>query len=205
MAPYGRPIRKEGDNMPLAFQSVNHGSIAFGFFNIESDMLLLQQYFFFADDFCRYVSTCAKHDTWHPSGEFPVYEIADPAAVGDLMGAINGIRYTGFIGDTYHRFPFPDNPNNFKQNPQGSKTRNLFKEMIAPYAEIITIPFLCLKNQCVCIGDYIFDRPNFYELLRYVDRGGYPRWRDNLCPDYVDNMKKQINASKNEMFPDLDE
>jgi hypothetical protein len=33
--------RQQGDNMPLAFQSTNHGSIAFGFFNIESDMLPL--------------------------------------------------------------------------------------------------------------------------------------------------------------------
>jgi hypothetical protein len=26
--------------MPLAFESLSHGTIAFGFFNIESDMLL---------------------------------------------------------------------------------------------------------------------------------------------------------------------
>jgi hypothetical protein len=29
--------------MPLAFESINHGTIAFGFFNIESDMLLLDK------------------------------------------------------------------------------------------------------------------------------------------------------------------
>jgi len=28
--------------MPLAFESLSHGTIAFGFFNIESDMLLLE-------------------------------------------------------------------------------------------------------------------------------------------------------------------
>ena len=189
--------------MPLAFQSVNHGSIAFGFFNIESDMLLLQQYFFFAEDFCRYVSSCAEHDTWHPAGEFSAYEITDPAHVGDLMGAINGIRYSGFIGDTYRRFPFPDNPADFKQNPLGNKTRNLFKELIAPYAEITEIPFSRLKNRCIRIGDYTFDQSNFHELLRYVGRGGFPRWRDDLNPDYVSNMKRQINASKNEMFSGL--
>ncbi len=32
--------------MPLSFRSENHGNIAFGFFNIESDMLLLENYFF---------------------------------------------------------------------------------------------------------------------------------------------------------------
>lgn len=31
--------------MPLAFDTLSHGTIAFGFFNIDSDMLLLEQYF----------------------------------------------------------------------------------------------------------------------------------------------------------------
>jgi hypothetical protein len=33
--------------MPLTFESISHGTIAFGFFNIDSDMLLLEKYFFF--------------------------------------------------------------------------------------------------------------------------------------------------------------
>ena len=33
--------------MPLTFDSLSHGKVAFGFFNIESDMLLLDHYFFF--------------------------------------------------------------------------------------------------------------------------------------------------------------
>ena len=35
--------------MPLAFKSLSHETIAFGFFNIESDMLILDRYFLFAD------------------------------------------------------------------------------------------------------------------------------------------------------------
>jgi len=38
--------------MPLTFESLSHGTIAFGFFNIESDMLLCDRYFLFADDLC---------------------------------------------------------------------------------------------------------------------------------------------------------
>ncbi len=186
--------------MPLAFQSKNHGSIAFGFFNIESDMLLLQHYFFFADAFCRYVTTCAEHEIWNPVGKFAVYEIDNPADVGDLMGAINGIRYTGFIGDTYCKFPFPDNPACFKQNPLGYKTQKIFREMIAPYAKIIEVPFLRLQNCCVRIGDYTFAQKDFHELLRYVDHGGFPRWQNNLKPDYVDFMEQKINESRNEIF-----
>jgi len=119
------------------------------------------------------------------------------------MGAINGIRYTGFIGDTYRKFPFPDNPADFKQNPLGNQTRDLFKELIAPYAETLEIPLIRLKNQCVRIGDYTFDQPNFHELLRYVGRGGFPRWRDEVSPDYVSSMKRHINKSTNEIFSGL--
>jgi hypothetical protein len=38
--------------MPLAFESMSHGTIAFGFFSIDSDMLLLEQYFLFGSEFC---------------------------------------------------------------------------------------------------------------------------------------------------------
>lgn len=189
--------------MPLTFQTINHGSIAFGFFNIESDMLLLQQYFFFADDFCRHISTCAEYEIWSPAEKFAVYEIANPADVGNLMGAINGVRYTGFIGDTYRKFPFPADPADFKQNPLGFESQNIFREMIAPYAETREIPFLRLKNRSVRIGNYIFDQGNFHELLRYVEQGGFPRWRDNIKPDYVNSMKRQINETENEIFSGL--
>ncbi|MCP4627562.1 MAG: hypothetical protein GY850_29210, partial [bacterium] len=46
--------------MPLSFDSLSHGSIAFGFFNIESDMLLCDRYFLFASEFCRYVMDMAE-------------------------------------------------------------------------------------------------------------------------------------------------
>jgi len=186
--------------VPLAFQSKNYGSIVFGFFNIESDMLLLQQYFFFADAFCHYISTCAEHEIWNPVEKFSVYEIDNPVAVGDLMGAINGIRYVGFIGDTYRRFPFPENPAHFKQNPLGCETQNVFREMIAPYAKNIEIPFLRLQNCCVRIGDYTFAQNDFYELLRYVEQGGFPRWQNDQKPDYVNRMQQKINESENEIF-----
>jgi len=45
--------------MPLASKSLNFGSIALGFFNIESDMLLLERYFFFASDFCETIDELA--------------------------------------------------------------------------------------------------------------------------------------------------
>ena len=41
--------------MPLAFATLNRGVIPFGFFNVKSDMLLMAEYFVFADAFCGWV------------------------------------------------------------------------------------------------------------------------------------------------------
>ena len=52
----------------------------------------------------------------------------NPGDVGDLMGAIHGIRLVGFIGDTYKRFPFPAARADFKQNPDGYRNREFFED-----------------------------------------------------------------------------
>ena len=46
--------------MPLAFRSISHGILPFGFFNIESDLLLLDHYFLFASNFCKNVAHIAE-------------------------------------------------------------------------------------------------------------------------------------------------
>ena len=48
--------------MPLLFQSLSHGEIPFGFFNIETDMILLNNYFFFASDMADNVIRLAEND-----------------------------------------------------------------------------------------------------------------------------------------------
>ena len=117
--------------MPLAFDSISHGSIAFGFFNIESDMLLLDRYFLFADAFCKYTEDVAENaggqnyqTTWQ------VWIIHTAEAIGDLMGAIHGLRLTGFIGELYRGFPFPPRAQDFKQNRQGFTTQRQIAEII---------------------------------------------------------------------------
>ena len=105
--------------MPLSFKSENHGNIAFGFFNIESDMLLLENYFFFADEFCKLIDQASKEsDNGQKQFQFKICFIADPNNIGDLMGAIHKVRFTGFIGNIYKLFPFPEDPDAFKQNPE---------------------------------------------------------------------------------------
>ncbi len=126
--------------MPLAFDTLSHGSIAFGFFNIESDMLLCDRYFLFADEFCKYVADIAENVGEHTDQTiWQVQIIQSDDAIGDLMGAIHGVRYTGFMGELYRCFPFPPLAQNFKQNPQGFKTQSLVADIIANYAEPLDI------------------------------------------------------------------
>ncbi|MCU0605711.1 MAG: hypothetical protein MUC33_24000 [Desulfobacterales bacterium] len=164
--------------MPLAFESLSHGTVAFGFFNIESDLLLLDRTFFFAADFCSLIITMAAGDSESCLLK-PAWLIEPPAAIGDLMGAIEGTRYTGFIGEVYQRFPFPEEPSGFIQKPGGWKTRPILLEPI---------------------GDYRFSRPGFHELLDYVWRGGYPRWENGVRPDYVRHMMQAAQESSSAIF-----
>jgi len=188
--------------VPLAFNTLNHGSVAFGFFNIDSDMLLLDRYFIFATEFCEYISSLderhgkkALNISWH------VYYIEDPEDIGDLMGAIHGVHYQGFIGEIYRQFPFPRRPEDFKQRPEGSKNRAIVEDLITRYAGHIKIPFTVdNKAQTIGIGIFKFSRTSFHELIKYVWRGGYPRWQDEVRPAYVLDMKKKIEQHKDVLF-----
>jgi len=192
--------------MPLTFDSLSHGTIAFGFFNIESDMLLCDRYFLFADDFCRYVGDMAGR-----AGE-PVYKaswtvqvIETAEGIGDLMGAIHGMRFTGFMGELYRRFPFPRLPEEFKQNPEGARTQSLVTEIISRYGNAQEIVVAAdPKTMQVELGAYRFSHIQFQELLKYVWRGGYPRWKNEVRPAYVSDMKKQIMLKRIGIFDSIE-
>ena len=180
--------------MPLAFESLSHGSIAFGFFNIESDMLLCDRYFIFADEFCKYVEDIAENtsgQTYQTTWKVQIIQTAD--AIGDLMGAIHGIRYTGFIGALYRCFPFPPEAQDFKQNPQGFKTQSQVSKLISTYAKPLEI-HVSVENagREIHVGEYRFSRIQFQELIGYVWRGGYPRWKDDIRPAYVSTMRDKV-------------
>ncbi len=188
--------------MPLEFESLSHGRIAFGFFNIETDMILLDHYFLFAQDFCDRISKTAEvlpkglyESSWN------IYLIENNMAIGNLMGAIYGIDFRGFIGEVYKLFPFPKDREDFKQKPEGFKNRKLIEELIQHFAKRINIPFVIdQKNDKVGIGEYLFNRASFQELIKYIWLGGFPRWKDNIRPDYVLRMKEMIEQSKNPLF-----
>ncbi len=69
--------------MPLAFASRSHGSVAFGFFNIEIDMLLLEDLFFFADRFCRAVVDLLENQTSLTSPNLSPYWVT--LIAGDIL------------------------------------------------------------------------------------------------------------------------
>jgi hypothetical protein len=189
--------------MPLAFQSLNHGEISFGFFNIESDMLLLNQHFFFASDFCDNIANLASsspspHE--HIGREWDVFNLR-VTDIGNLMGAIHGIDLRGFIGETYRLFPFPKETAAFKQNPEGYKTREMIENIVRKYAGLSKMPVtLEASGNRAAIGEYIFNKHWFHELLLYVWMGGYPRWKDGIRPQNVLGMKEAVEKSGHPLF-----
>ena len=122
--------------MPLAFESISHGTIAFGFFNIDSDMLLLDRYFFFSTLFCGYIDEIAACEP-NESKQLPwqVVHIPDPEKIGDLMGAIHGVHFAGFIGEVYKKYPFPQKEVDFKQKPEGIRTQDIVEAIIEKYGK----------------------------------------------------------------------
>ena len=190
--------------MPLSFPSLSHGEIAFGFFNIESDMVLLNNYFLFAGDFCKHLSELAfQAPEKQLQMDWDLY-ILERKDIGNLMGAINGVDLTGFIGETYQLFPFPGEPHLFRQNPEGYKTGEIIKTLVEKYAKPSRIAVIVDKSgHTIKIGEYVFTREVFHELLQYVWVGGYPRWKDGARPDYVLEMKKDILHSTHPLFQDI--
>ena len=176
--------------MPLAFDSTSHGTVAFGFFNIETHMLLLDELFFFADDFCAAVVALVSGEA---EATLPGWRIEDLSARGNLHGAIAGQDLWGFIGATYRACPFPAQPEEFKQNPDGTLARDAVEQLIAPFGRALPVR-LTRQDQRYNLGPYEFDGRGFLALVAYVDRGGYPRWRDERRPPYVKRMMQALDA-----------
>jgi hypothetical protein len=185
--------------MPLAFESTSHGRLAFGFFQIESDMLLLDRLFFFADSFCQAVARLA-------AGQEPValpgWRIDDPRQIGDLHAAIAGQVLSGLIGATYRRWPFPREPEAFRQNPDGHQTQAEVRDMISRFGQAQD---LALRWQRplgkIWVQEYGFSEHEFARLVTYVDRGGHPRWKDGRRPDYVEDLVAELRRLKSAWAP----
>lgn len=187
--------------MPLLFESISHGEVPFGFFNIETDMILLDNYFFFASDVSNNVSEMAGMSPGNARSQDWETYMLDPQKIGNLMGAIAGIDLRGFIGEVYSLFPFPHEPDKFRQNPEGFKTRAMMEDIIKRYAGPSHIKVIIDETTwTISIGEYRFSRQGFHELIRYLWLGGYPRWKDSLRPDYIMRMKEKVEKTHYPLF-----
>jgi hypothetical protein len=190
--------------MPLLFQSLSHGEIPFGFFNIETDMILLNNNFFFASDMANNVIRLAENDGGISQEQAWLVYILDEGQIGNLMGAISGVIFQGFIGEVYTHFPFPHEPEKFKQNPEGHKTRELIEGIMNRYASLSTIKVAVDTNaQTLRIGEYHFSKPGFHALLGYLWAGGYPRWKDSVRPSYILKMREAVERSANPLLHNI--
>lgn len=174
--------------MPIAFPSNSHGQIPIGFFNIETDMLLMDHYFFFSTDFCEWVIEWAgtadiKQD------EKTIYTIKEREMIGNLSGAIHGYEFKGFIGEVYKLFPFPKDPSGFKQKPYGTRNRATVERTRQPFAEQMRVPIIFhQENLTIGFGDYSFSAKVFSDIIGYIEAGGMPGWLSGQAPDYVTRM-----------------
>jgi len=186
--------------MPISFSSKSHGPIPVGFFNIETDLLLMDRYFIFSTDFCAWVIEWADRPNLNRE-ERGVYAIQNTDMIGNLTGAIYGFEYTGFIGEVYKLFPFPENPSGFKQKPYGTINRQAIETAIQPFALQLNIPITFSPvDHTIGLGDYIFTKKVFQEIIKYVDAGGMPGWLNGKAPDYVSMMTEQVAVSQHWLF-----
>ena len=190
--------------MPLLFNSLSHGAVSFGFYNVETDGLLLGQQFFFCTDFCAAVKGLFEKPLEQPA-DSAIYGhvFHDPQHIGDLRGAINGYRHTGFFGDVYRIWPFSQSPEAFRQKLRCFENRGRTLALLESQAAGIEIPVKRGSNfERVAIGSYHFCREEFVRLLRYVVRGGYPTWEDHSECQLPDQLRvlRQLLAQHEELL-----
>lgn len=189
--------------MPLNFDTLSHDTIPIGFFNIDSDMLLINNYFIFTSELCPAIGIWANgEDSLNTKIDF--YIIEEQKDIGNLMGAIRGVIFTGFIGEVYKLFPFPKKREDFKQKPQGYKTQEQVEAIIQKFGKKEKINIVISKSEeTIAIGEYVFDRSQFHEVISYIWRGGMPMWKDEKPPKYVKDMMKAVINSKHWLFEPL--
>lgn len=191
--------------MPLGFDSRSHGTLAFGFFHIETDMLLLQQLFFFASDFCAALVELARADAGRPhAGTLPGFVIDQARRVGDLRGALAGSAPHGFIGELYRLRPFPGPGPGFRQKTRGEASRLEVEEVIGRFGRATELPLRADPAEGIfALDEYLFDRQGLLELTEYVWRGGMPGWQDGRRPEYLMQTARELRQSGSPWFQGL--
>ncbi|MCU0595547.1 MAG: hypothetical protein MUC98_08825, partial [Desulfobacterota bacterium] len=83
------------------------------------------------------------------------------------------------------------------QKPEGFQNRSWAMSLLETWAGRNTIPVrVDQEHDSVSIGEYLFTKQVFHQIIQYVWVGGYPRWRDEVRPDYVMEMKFHLEESR---------
>lgn len=191
--------------MPLAFNSQSHGTVAFGFFHIETQLLLLQEIFFWAQDFCAMAQSLARAPKEQVfSDHMAGFGVRGRENLGDLHGAIGGHELGGFIGALYSKEPFPRSQDAFRQKTQGRLSAREVSQRALEYGSPEDIPVSAdPQTSRFSIGGYGFNRAGLWELVTYVWRGGMPGWEGGKRPDYVLAMAQQLKEHASPWFEGL--
>lgn len=185
--------------MPLAFQSLDRGTVPFGYFNIDTDLLLLRRHLFFTGAFTEAIEGAAAA-AGEGRAELPVIGWSvQPQRLGNVMGAIHGVDRSGFIGAVYARFEFPSRPEDFRQRAEGARNRGVVEALLGEWAEPAEHR-LIVEPEAVRLAGVAFEHRWFRELVAYVWRGGYPRWLDGVRPPEVVGMREAVESSKHPLF-----
>jgi hypothetical protein len=173
--------------MPLGFHCLSHGAIAFGFFNIETDLLLMHQHVFWCRDFCVLVSDLAKTEPrkWFQA-RLNAWFLPSQADLGDLHGSIAGRTHYGLIGETYRLWPFPRDLADFHQKSVGAAAKKEVQEMVDRFGQPQELEVVAdAENVVLSLGEYQFNPTGVRALADYVWRGGMPGWLGGERPDYL--------------------
>lgn len=81
----------------------------------------------------------------------------------------------------------------FKQLPAAEANRAWTLESIRTFGRDHRVTLCRIGDELrIAVGEYVFRDVEFQRLIAYVDRGGHPRWRDDVRPPYVRAMMKAL-------------
>lgn len=186
--------------MPLAFDTLSHGSVAVGFCNVETDLLVLHHYVVFASDFCRWlVAWGTGPDSF--TEKRPLWVVDNATAWGDLHAAIAGVESGGLMGALYGRWPFPSDPRDFRQKRNGYENRSQAEALLQPFARHAVVTLTVDRaGQVVAIGPCRFAAAAFRRVVSYLWRGGMPTWDSGGRPAYVEALGETVGRSGHWLF-----
>jgi hypothetical protein len=174
--------------MPLGFHSLNQGEIAFGFFHIETPLLLLDNRVFWCSDFCAAFNQLTLADENEPfRSSIDGHLFHSRAEYGDLQEAIAGVNHDGFIGSLYALIPFPTTREAFVQKTAGQLTNATVLEQVSKFAEAYAMKITAEQDTGLFTFDDVeFEPGTLRQLIEYIWRGGMPGWENGMRPAFLD-------------------